>query len=302
MEEFGASRTVVREALTALSNRNLIVRKPRYRRVVRRVGYDTVLDASGPVVRQLLSDTEGVRNLYATRVVIERGLVRNAAENASKADIQALKAAVVANKEAIPNSDAFYDTDVAFHRVLYTIGGNPIFPAIHERFVSWLAPQWDKMERLPERNAHIYEVHAAIYQVILERDPDVAEAALISHLDVAWSFVKVDVRQERLMPEKFDYIVVVGGSSGCVAAARLATDGGARVLLLEAGYSNRHPLLDMPPGIFKMINGSRFMRYHRTTPQEHLDGRVHDIPQGHVLGGRFLCERPGLHARARLRL
>ena len=190
MEEFGASRTVVREALTALSNRNLIVRKPRYRRVVRRVGYDTVLDASGPVVRQLLSDTEGVRNLYATRVVIERGLVRNAAENASKADIQALKAAVVANKEAIPNSDAFYDTDVAFHRVLYTIGGNPIFPAIHERFVSWLAPQWDKMERLPERNAHIYEVHAAIYQVILERDPDVAEAALISHLDVAWSFVK----------------------------------------------------------------------------------------------------------------
>jgi len=61
--------------------------------------------------------------------------------------------------------------------------------------------------------------------------------------------------------------------------------GGARVLLLEAGHSNRHPLLDMPPGIFKMINGSKFMRYHQTVPQAHLDGRVHDIPQGHVLGG-----------------
>jgi len=57
------------------------------------------------------------------------------------------------------------------------------------------------------------------------------------------------------------------------------------VLLLEAGHSNRHPLLDMPPGIFKMINGSKFMRYHQTVPQAHLDGRVHDIPQGHVLGG-----------------
>jgi len=87
------------------------------------------------------------------------------------------------------------------------------------------------------------------------------------------------------MAERFDHIVVGGGSAGCVAAARLASDGGARVLLLEAGHSNRHPLLDMPPGIFKMINGSKFMRYHRTTPQEHLDGRVHDIPQGHVLGG-----------------
>lgn len=85
--------------------------------------------------------------------------------------------------------------------------------------------------------------------------------------------------------ESFDHIVVGGGSSGCVAAARLASDGGARVLLLEAGHSNRHPLLDMPPGIFKMINGSKFMRYHQTTPQAHLDGRVHDIPQGNVLGG-----------------
>lgn len=84
---------------------------------------------------------------------------------------------------------------------------------------------------------------------------------------------------------RFDHIVVGGGSSGCVVAARLAGDGGARVLLLEAGYSNRHRLLDMPPGIFKMINGTRFMRYHRTTPQAHLDGRVHDIPQGNVLGG-----------------
>ena len=57
------------------------------------------------------------------------------------------------------------------------------------------------------------------------------------------------------------------------------------MLLLEAGHSHRHPLLDMPPGIFKMINGSKFMRYHQTVPQEHLNGRVHDIPQGNVLGG-----------------
>ena len=87
------------------------------------------------------------------------------------------------------------------------------------------------------------------------------------------------------MEDRYDYIVVGGGSSGCVAAARLVTDGGARVLLLEGGHSHRHPLLDMPPGIFKMINGSKFMRYHQTVPQEHLDNRVHDIPQGNVMGG-----------------
>jgi choline dehydrogenase len=84
--------------------------------------------------------------------------------------------------------------------------------------------------------------------------------------------------------ERFDHIVVGGGSSGCVAAARLVA-AGARVLLLEGGHSHRHPLLDMPPGIFKLINGSKFMRYHQTVPQAHLDGRVHDIPQANVLGG-----------------
>jgi choline dehydrogenase len=87
------------------------------------------------------------------------------------------------------------------------------------------------------------------------------------------------------LSEKFDYIVVGGGSSGCVVAARLASEANARVLLLEAGHSNRHALLDMPPGIFKMINGSKFMTYHKTTPQAHLDGRQHDIPQANVLGG-----------------
>ncbi|WP_211262812.1 GMC family oxidoreductase [Rubellimicrobium mesophilum] len=34
-----------------------------------------------------------------------------------------------------------------------------------------------------------------------------------------------------------------------------------------------------------MINGSKFMHYHTTPPQEHLGGRAHDIPQGNVLGG-----------------
>ena len=84
------------------------------------------------------------------------------------------------------------------------------------------------------------------------------------------------------MREDYDHIVIGGGASGCVAAARLVTDGGRRVLLLEAGYSHHHPLLDMPPGIFKLINGSKYMTYHHTVPQPHLNGRVHDIPQGNV--------------------
>lgn len=100
------------------------------------------------------------------------------------------------------------------------------------------------------------------------------------------ALVKVLARMNRqgvIVETSYDYIVIGGGSAGCVAAAKLSAVG--TVLLLEAGHSHHHPLLDMPPGIFKMINGSKYMRYHTTTPQAHLDGRQHDIPQGHVLGG-----------------
>ena len=58
------------------------------------------------------------------------------------------------------------------------------------------------------------------------------------------------------------------------------------MLLLEGGYHHRHPLLDMPPGVFKLLkNGSKFFRTHKSTPQSQLGGRQTEIPQGNVLGG-----------------
>lgn len=88
------------------------------------------------------------------------------------------------------------------------------------------------------------------------------------------------------MAETFDHIVIGGGSAGCVATSGLVEKGGAKVLLLEAGHHHRHPLLDMPPGVFKLLkNGSKFFTTHESVPQEQLGGRRAEIPQGNVLGG-----------------
>ncbi len=191
MEQFGTSRTVVREAITALSNRGLIESKPRFRPVVRKPDYETALHAVGGIVRHLLNDSNGVKNLYDSRVFMERALVRDAAVSAQKEDIQDLKAALAANKAAINDSAAFYETDTAFHGVLYRIPRNPIFPAIHEGYTSWLAPHWERMLRSPERNLSNYRAHEAILNGILDRDPVAAEEALLRHLNAAWEYVRV---------------------------------------------------------------------------------------------------------------
>jgi choline dehydrogenase-like flavoprotein len=55
------------------------------------------------------------------------------------------------------------------------------------------------------------------------------------------------------MNEAWDYIIVGGGSAGCVLANRLSADPAKRVLLLEAGGENRSPFVTMPKGFAKTL-------------------------------------------------
>ncbi|RMF39111.1 MAG: FCD domain-containing protein [Alphaproteobacteria bacterium] len=190
MQRFGASRTVIREAIATLSNRGLIESRPRFRPIVRKPDYETVLNSAGEVLRLLLRDVAGVRNLYQSRVFIERALVREAALHGRKEDIEALSAALAANEAAIADSQRFYRTDIAFHGVLYQIPHNPIFTALHHGYASWLAPHWERMPRSPERNRVNFLAHRDIFRAIRDRDPDQAEEALSNHLNAAWEYVR----------------------------------------------------------------------------------------------------------------
>jgi GntR family transcriptional regulator, sialic acid-inducible nan operon repressor len=190
IETFGVSRTVVREAVATLASRGFVLSRPRFRPLVRRPGYEAALAAANGVVGHLLSQAAGVKNLYDMRIFLEAALVRHAALHARKEDIEALSAALDANEAAIPDSSAFYRTDVAFHAVLYDIPRNPVFPAIHLAFTGWLAPHWVKMPRSPERNQVNFLRHSDIQRAIRDRDPDAAEAALNAHLNAAWEYVR----------------------------------------------------------------------------------------------------------------
>lgn len=190
MEEFNISRTVVREAVLTLSSRGLIEARPRFRPVVRKPGFDTAVEAVSSIITHLLGQKGGVKNLFDARIMIEAALVREAAASATKDDIAALKQALDANAAAIEDSEMFYETDMRFHEVLFDVPRNPVLPALQRAYTLWLAPHWSRMERMPERNRVNYEAHNAIFDAILMRDPDAAEAALRAHLTDAWTQVR----------------------------------------------------------------------------------------------------------------
>ena len=119
--------------------------------------------------------------------MVEVYLARQAAVDAKRDDMRFLKEALEENEAAINNMDGFFQTDVKFHRVLYEISGNPLLPSIHRAYITWLKPNWLKMPMSPARNKLNFESHSAIYNAILMRDPDKAEAATRKHLADAWN-------------------------------------------------------------------------------------------------------------------
>ena len=82
----------------------------------------------------------------------------------------------------------------------------------------------------------------------------------------------------------YDYVIVGGGSAGCVMASRLSENPDVRVLLLEAGGRDTNPYIHMPVGFAKMTTGPLTWGLV-TAPQKHAGNREIPYAQARVLGG-----------------
>ena len=83
----------------------------------------------------------------------------------------------------------------------------------------------------------------------------------------------------------FDYIVIGGGTAGCLMANRLSADRSKRVLLIEAGRKDDYHWIHIPVGYLYCIGNPRTDWLYQTEAEAGLNGRALRYPRGKTLGG-----------------
>jgi GntR family transcriptional repressor for pyruvate dehydrogenase complex len=179
-EQFGVSRTVVREAMKALAQKGLIQVRP---------GRGTfVIDGTSQAMQHSLSlmmmigQVGTIASLAEVREILEPEIAAKAALRATEANIAAMQAAVATMDATLDDSDAFIAADHAFHRALAEGTQNAIILNLIDSIVDLLQEQRKRISLVsggPQRGQYH---HKQILDAIARRDPDTAREAMSAHL------------------------------------------------------------------------------------------------------------------------
>jgi GntR family transcriptional regulator, sialic acid-inducible nan operon repressor len=184
MERFGVGRPAVREALQSLQNKGLITIAHGERSRVNRLTTDLAAEQMNEIARLLLSlEPVHLDHLKEVRRLFESGIVRIAAQNASEADVAALRDLVEEQRGHAGNAQAFVATDMRFHSRIAAISGNPIIATVCEAMLRWLFEYHHGLLRWSGKENVTLSEHARIVDVIEVHDVDGAVAAMQAHLD-----------------------------------------------------------------------------------------------------------------------
>ena len=177
-EQFGLSRTVIREAVKVLAERGLVSIQPGRGNFVSQL---SAKDLAETVNRFLRFSDEAYEDLLEVRELLEVKIAELAAKRARPEHCERLKAAVEAMVAARDDAGRYLAADLAFHSALAQATQSGVILALIDSFVGFLEDirlmgfSVNADKRGPEE-------HRQIYQAVCDRNPEAARRAMREHL------------------------------------------------------------------------------------------------------------------------
>ena len=185
-DEFGVSRTVVREAVKSLAAKGLLVAGPKVgTRVLPSDNWNWFdPDVVGWQTQAGLT-REFLRDLQELRRVVEPAAVRMAAERATAADIADIEAAYAGMKQAIERGGDYVANDLKFHQGLLRAGGNRMMVQMSKAIGALLRTSFEVSTALLHGPASSLPLHRAVLDAVIAHKPERAERASLALIDSA---------------------------------------------------------------------------------------------------------------------
>jgi GntR family transcriptional repressor for pyruvate dehydrogenase complex len=182
-EQFGVSRTVIREAVRGLQAKGVVeVRSGRGVEVAAVTSAQVTETFDLFVKGQQIKDNVQPDHISEVREMLELGIVSLACQRGSADDLQRIEVAYQAMEDT-QSTEGLADRDSDFHMAIALATGNPLLVTLLESVNATIRSVRRESLKRPGRKAEAQLQHRAVLDGILNRNEAVAVQAMISHLD-----------------------------------------------------------------------------------------------------------------------
>jgi len=183
--QLGVGRPLVREALRALTMLGIVEIRDRIGTVVTRPDVSVLNDFFTFALAQQADMPDDVMQ---ARVAIECQAIRLACERADIADFERLQAALARIAETINESDAGGMADFEFHRTMVLASHSQTLAVLHNSMAGLLTHvhrnRRELVQAFPSMKTYLIDDHRRIFEAVVARDPDRADATLRKHFQI----------------------------------------------------------------------------------------------------------------------
>lgn len=183
MRAFGVGRPAVREALQALERMGLVAIVHGEGARVLALSAESVIEQISASAMHLLSGSSDLlEHLKEARLQFEVAMARTAAQRATADQVERLRLLLEEHRASLEDPARFLATDMAFHRGIAAMSGNPIYMAVSQAMLQWLEQFHFEVVRAPGAESTTLAEHVKLFKCIAAHDAEGAARAVTAHL------------------------------------------------------------------------------------------------------------------------